>query len=123
MIKLVKLGRLAAGLSVVTIVILSVVPGNMRPHILGNDPAEHFVAYSITGSLLAVGYLSPMQLLASGVLLPVCAGLLELAQTWIPGRMPSAGEFTASAIGTWIGLLVMVVGRRAHERMFVVSYK
>jgi VanZ family protein len=121
MTKLVKFGRLGAGISVLTIVILSVVPGNMRPHILGNDPVEHFVAYSITGNLLAVGYLRPMQLLASGVLLPVCAGLLELAQTWIPGRMPSAGEFTVSAIGTWVGLLAVIVVRLARDRRLIVS--
>ena len=50
-----------------TIIVLSVMPGNMRPHVLGNDYYEHFAAYFITGGLLAIGYLRPMQLLSSGV--------------------------------------------------------
>ncbi len=123
MTKLVMLTRLGAWLAVLTIIVLSVVPGNMRPHALGNDYYEHFAAYFITGCLLAIGYLRPMQLLSSGVLLPICAGSLEFVQLWIPGRTASAGDFAISTIGAWIGLLLIVVVRRAHERTFVVSYK
>ena len=122
--KLVMLTRMAAGLAVLTIIVLSVVPGKMRPpHVLGNDYYDHFAAYFITGSLLAIGYLGPTQLLSSGVLLAICAGSLEFVQLWIPGRTASAGDFATSTIGAWIGLLVIVVVRRAHERKFVVSYK
>ena len=120
--KLVMLARMGAGLAVLTIIVLSVVPGNMRPHVLGNDYYEHFAAYFITGSLLAIGYLRPTQLLSSGVLLSICAGSLEFAQLWIPGRTASAGDFATSTIGAWIGLLVIVVVRRAHGT-FGVSYK
>ena len=123
MTKLVMLTRLGAWLAALTIIVLSVVPGNMRPHALGNDYFEHFAAYFITGCLLAIGYLRPMQLLSSGVLLPICAGSLEFVQLWIPGRTASAGDFAISTIGAWIGLLLIVVVRRAHERTFVVSYK
>lgn len=123
MTKLVMLTRLGAWLAVLTIIVLSVVPGNMRPHALGNDYYEHFAAYFITGCLFAIGYLRPMQLLSSGVLLPICAGSLEFVQLWIPGRTASAGDFAISTIGAWIGLLLIVVVRRAHERTFVVSCK
>ena len=123
MTKLVMLTRMGAGLAVLTIIVLSVVPGYMRPDVLGNDLAEHFAAYFITGSLLAVGYLRPVQLLLSGVLLAICGGSLEFVQLWIPGRTASAADFATSTIGAWIGLLVIVVVRRAHERKFVVSYK
>jgi len=117
------LTRMGAGLTVLTITLLSLVPGNMRPHILGNDYCEHFTAYFITGSLWAIGYLRPMQLLSSSVLLAICAGSLEFVQLWIPGRTANAAGFATSAIGAWIGLLVIVVVRRAHERKFIVSYK
>jgi VanZ family protein len=117
------LARMGAGLAVLAVIVLSVVPGNMRPHLLGNDYYEHFAAYFITGSLLAIGYLRPMQLLSSGVLLAMCAGSLEFAQLWIPGRTASIGEFATGTIGAWIGVLVIVVIRRAHERGIVVSYK
>jgi VanZ family protein len=121
--KLVMLTRKGAGLAVLTIVVLSVMPGRMRPHILGNDYYEHFVAYFVAGSLLAMGYLRPIQLLSSGILLAICAGSLEFVQLWIPGRTSSVGGFASASAGAWIGLLVMVVIRRAHERKFVVSYK
>ncbi len=123
MTKLVMLTRLGAWLAALTIIVLSVVPGNMRPHLLGNDHYEHFAAYFITGSLLAIGYLRPMQLLSSGVLLAICAASLEFVQLWIPGRTASAGGFATSTIGAWIGLLLIVAVRRAHERRIVASYK
>jgi hypothetical protein len=121
--KLVMLTRLGAGLAVLTIIVLSTVPGKIRPHMLGNDYFEHFTAYLITGSLWAIGCLRPMQLLSSGVLLATCAGSLEFVQLWIPGRNASARDFAASAIGAWIGLVIIVVVRRAHERKFIVSCK
>jgi VanZ family protein len=121
--KLVKLTRRAAGLTVLTIIVLSVMPGKMRPHILGNDYLEHFIAYFVAGGLMALGYLRPMQLLSSGILLAICAGSLEFIQLWIPGRTSSAGGFTSATVGAWIGLLVIVVVRRAHERKLAVSYK
>ena len=123
MAKLVMLTRKGAGLAVLTIVVLSVMPGRMRPHILGNDYYEHFVAYFVAGSLLAMGYWRPIQLLSSGILLAICAGSLEFVQLWIPGRTSSVGGFASATVGAWIGLLVMIVIRRAHERKFVVSYK
>ncbi len=123
MAKLVMLTRMGAGLTVLTIIVLSVIPGKMRPHILGNDYYEHFVAYFVAGSLLAMGYLRPIQLLSSGILLAICAGSLEFVQLWIPGRTSSVGGFASATVGAWIGLLVMVVVRRARERKFVVSYK
>jgi VanZ family protein len=114
---------MGARLAVLTVIVLSVVPGSLRPHVLGNDYYEHFAAYFVTGSLLAIGYLRPMQLLSSGVLLAICAASLEFVQSWIPGRTASAGGFATSAIGAWIGQLVIVVVRRAHERAFFVSSK
>ena len=64
-----------------------------------------------------------MQLLSSSVLLDICAGSLEFVQLWIQGRTASAGDFATSTIGAWIGLLIIVVVRRAHERKIIVSYK
>jgi VanZ family protein len=119
--RIVKLTRTGAWLAVVTIIVLSVVPGDMRPEILRSDYVEHFTAYLIAGGLFAAGY--QLSLLSSGALLALSAGALELVQLWIPGRIASAGDFAAGAIGAWIGLLVIVVVRRAYERMLVVSYK
>lgn len=109
---LVMLARMGAWLAALIIIVLSVVPGKMRPHVLGYDYAEHFVAYFVAGSLFACGYQSAKQLLSSGVLLAICAGSLEFVQLWIPGRNSSAGDFVASTLGAWIGLLAVIVVRR-----------
>ncbi len=121
MTRTVTLARTSAWLAVLIIVVLSVLPGNMRPHILGNDRAEHFAAYFIAGGLLTIGYLRPKQLLLSGTLLTLCAGSLEFVQLWIPGRLASVGDFAAGTLGVWIGLLIIVVVRWMRER--VVSRK
>jgi len=117
--KMAKLTRIGAWLAVMTIIALSVVPGDMRPDIFGIDYAEHFAAYFIAGGLFAAGY--QLSVLSSGALLAISAGSLEFVQLWIPGRFASAGDFAAGAIGAWLGLLVIVAIRRAYERRFVVS--
>ena len=43
--------------------------------------------------------------------------IAELARSTLPG------DFATSTIGAWIGLLVIVVVRRARDGTFVVSYK
>jgi VanZ family protein len=119
--KLVMLARKAAWLAVLTIIVLSVVPGKMRPHVLGNDVAEHFLAYFTTASLFAIGYQGSSHLLSSGILLAASAGLLELAQLWIPGRTADIGEFAASMLAAWLGLVVVAVVRLTRERLVVLS--
>jgi len=119
--KLVMLARTAAWLAVLTIIVLSVVPGKMRPHVLGNDVAEHFLAYFTTASLFATGYQGSSHLLSSGVLLAASAGLLELVQLWVPGRNADVREFAASMLAAWLGLVVVGAVRLARERAIVVS--
>jgi VanZ family protein len=121
MTKITRLARIGTGLTALMIVFLSIVP--MRPHLLGNDYYEHLIAYFVTGSLFAVGYPRPVQLLSGAVLFAVCAGSLELAQWWIPSRTSSVGGFVSATIGAWIGLVITVLVRRVHERKFIVSYK
>jgi VanZ family protein len=115
MTKLLMFSRMGAWLAVQTIIVLSLVPGNMRPHAFGNSYYEHFAAYFITGCLLATGYLRTLQLLSSGVLLATCAGSLELVQLLIPGRTAKIGDFAIGTIGACIGLLVIGVLRRRRS--------
>lgn len=121
--KLILLARVGAGLVALSIVILSLVPGSMRPHILRNDHLEHFVAYLAVASLWAVGNRRSGRLLASGLLLAACAGLLEVAQLWIPGRTASIVDFASSAIGGSVGLLLAIGARRAYDFAFIISYE
>ncbi len=97
--------RANAWLAVLAIMVLSMVPGDLRPHVMGNSYYEHFTAYFITASLLTVGYPRPMQLLANWALLTACAGMLEVIQFSIPGRTASVSDFAMGTIGAWIGVV------------------
>lgn len=125
--KLVLPARLAAWLAVLTIIILSVVPGTVRPHVLGNDSAEHFVAYFTAGGLFAIGHQLAVgdqrsqRLRSSGILLATCAGFLEFIQLWIPGRTASISDFGVSTIAAWIGLLAVVLIGLTRKRILIVS--
>jgi VanZ family protein len=107
--------RANAWLAILIIIILSVVPGNLRPHVMGSSDYEHFTAYFITGSLLAIGYSRPVQLLAIVAMLATSAGALEVLQFSIPGRTASVGDFAAGTIGAWIGVLVVVLVRWVRD--------
>jgi hypothetical protein len=113
--------RVAAWLAVLTIIVLSVVPGNLRPHVLCNDYFEHLAAYFIAGGLLAVGFPSPMQQLASWSLLATCAGVLELLQRSIPDRTASIGEFVTGVFGAGLGIMAIFVIRQALGRTSALS--
>jgi len=108
--------RVGAWLAVLTIMVLSVVPGNLRPHVLGNDYFEHLAAYFIAGSLLAIGFPRPMQQLASWTLLATCSGVLELVQRSIPDRTASIGEFAIGVFGAGLGIMAIFVIRRVLGR-------
>lgn len=103
--KLVMLTRIGARLAVLTIVVLSAVPGKIRSRILGDDYCEHF--RSVSGRLLATGYLRPCR---------CCRAACSPYARLIGGHsiVESAGS-QAPAVGAWIGLLIMIVVRRAHD--------
>jgi hypothetical protein len=96
--------RVAGWLAVLAIVVVSVVPGRLRPDILGEKHIEHLAAYLGAAILLAAGYPRRLQFILIGILLSVCSGVLEIVQLWVPGRSSSAADFAASSLGAWIGV-------------------
>lgn len=115
--------RCGACLAVAVTFVLSVVPGSLRPHVLGNEYYEHFAAYVITGGLLAIVLSGRRRLLWSGGLLILGAGLLEIVQLWIPGRTANPLDFVASAFGVataftvaWTAIWVKARTRPAARR-------
>jgi hypothetical protein len=98
--------RAVAWLAVVTIILLSVVPGDIRPNMMASQDYEHFSAYLVTGCLFAMGYSSSVQVMISGSMLSVLAGTLEIAQLWIPGRSSKASDAMVGMLGAWVGLCV-----------------
>ena len=105
--------RLCAWLALLIIIVLSVVPGSMRPSVVASDYYEHFTAYFIAGGLLATGYSRLKQMLLSAIMLSLCGGTLEIIQLWIVDRTASAGEFAASACGAWTAFFFAYVVKGA----------
>jgi VanZ family protein len=87
-----------------SIVIISVVPGNLRPRVLSSSYEEHCLAYMVVGCLLGVGCPTFRQRLVLGCMLAIASGSLEIAQLFITGRTASVADFAASVLGAWVGL-------------------
>jgi hypothetical protein len=98
---------MAGWLSVLAIIVLSVLPGQARPEILGEKHLEHLAAYFGAAMLLSAGYPRRSQLMLIGVLLSLCSGILEIVQLGIIGRSSSVADFAVSSLGAWIGVAII----------------
>jgi len=108
--------RASVWLAVAALAVLSLVPGEIRPHVLATGRLEHFVAYGLTGSLAAVGYARVSTRLWWWLALTMLAGAFEVIQNFIPGRSPSPFDALASSAGLAVGLLL--ASWVASERYF-----
>jgi hypothetical protein len=100
--------KLVGWLAILTIAVLSLVPGEIRPHTLSVSQLEHVIAYAITGALLAVGYpiLTQRVLIVAG--LTCYAGILEIIQLWVPGRTSKIIDLVAGSSGALAGVLLVL---------------
>jgi VanZ family protein len=102
---LLRLGALA---SMTAITILSLVPGQLRPHVMESGRLEHFAAYCVTGFLMSsgsrrlAGWRAP-------IFLSAASAFFEVAQLFIPGRSGGLGDFFASSLGALAGTALAVL--------------
>jgi len=101
--------------------VLSLVPGRFRPHVLPSNYEEHFIAYVVVGCLLGMSYPAPRQRLILGIVLAVCAASLEAAQHFVAGRTPGVNDLMASSLGAWTGLLLSIPAQRLLDRISRVA--
>jgi VanZ family protein len=82
-------------------------------------PLEHFVVYAGVAAIAVAGYGPSRGRVRIIGALCVYAGILEYVRHFSPGRHPSIGKFTGSALGVLCGGLAMVLLWRrlsAHPR-------
>lgn len=100
--------KLGGWLAILTIAVLSLVPGEIRPHTLSISQLEHVIAYAITGALLAAGYPILSQRIIIVVGLTCYAGILEIIQLWVPGRTSKVIDLVAGSSGALAGVLLVI---------------
>jgi hypothetical protein len=107
----------AMGLAcIVAVIVLSLLPGNERPHtglswqIAGQ--LEHVVAYFGTAAFLAIGFRTMKNRALTFSLLVGLAAVLEITQRLIPGRHSQFVDLVASSLGAGLGILAVVLMER-----------
>ena len=98
----------------IAIVVLSVVPGDLRPETELPHYLEHFLIFFITGVAFGLGYGRNLGLLAS--LLFLFAGLVEIAQLFQAGRHARINDFLVDTFALWVGLIGVSLGNTFLER-------
>ena len=83
-----RLAALAGWLGIVVIAVLSLVPGDYRPHTFLPGPAEHVLAYALTGIALAIGYPQASHRVLWFLALSAAGALFEVLQIWTPAARP-----------------------------------
>jgi hypothetical protein len=103
-VRLVTFARAGFLLGVLIIVLLSLVPGELRPHTGASGHVEHFGAYAATAFLAAQGLRLRGHIICA-VGLAALSAAVEIAQMLIPGRNGEFAGFFYSTLGAWLGLL------------------
>jgi hypothetical protein len=104
-------GRVAAWIGILAILILSVVPAADRPVTGAGQSLEHLGAFAMFGGAFAVGYrLSLMRLILLAVLF--CAAI-EMLQIPLPSRHARVSDFLVDAAGACLAALCVFAVRKA----------
>ena len=120
MTRLTFIARTAGFCGIVAIIIPSLVPGYERPHTGLSGHIEHFIAYGLTASALALGFrsLSFRFEMAGG--LALLAGLMEVLQKFVPGRHSALSDAIASSFG---GLAGLALGGILYELLILIDQR
>lgn len=104
-----------SGLGWLAIVVLSVIPGSIRPHSGAGGYYEHFTAYFIVVAIGCLALRTGAGRIGIGILLTLTAGILEIVQLVIPGRNAELSGFTSASLGTWgaIALVSVILGAKS----------
>ena len=98
--------RIAGWFLAAAIVVLSLVPADLRPETDLPHNVEHFGIFCATGLAFAVGYNLRRDLLAA--LLVAFAAGVEIAQLFAPGRHSRLSDFVVDALALLMGVFVVL---------------
>ncbi|UEM03258.1 VanZ family protein [Skermanella rosea] len=113
--------RVAATSAAIVITAASLSPRSPAIGTGFGDKLDHLVAYSVLSLLVALGWSGRA---APGMIVGAAigfGGLLELLQTFSPGRQPDWADVAVNSLGALIGLAVAVLVRRMVTAFFRAS--
>ncbi len=97
-----RLFRATGLICLATVVVLSVLPGAERPHILASGNTEHFIAYA--GTAFFASSLPRLDGWRTLLLLSSASLAFEGVQLFIPGRSAGLDNWLASTTGALVGI-------------------
>jgi VanZ family protein len=101
----------------VALIVLSLLPGNERPHTGSPGQLEHIVAYFGTAVFLALGFRTISSRIVAVALLVGAAAVLEMIQRLIPGRHSQLIDWFASSLGAGVGVLAVALMERLQQTL------
>lgn len=107
--------RVAAWILAIAIIVLSIVPSDLRPETDLPHHLEHFLIFFITGIAFRLGYRSNLGLL--GAFLFLFAGLVEIAQLFQSSRHARISDFLIDTLAVWIGLITVSLSNEFWKRL------
>jgi VanZ family protein len=102
--------RAIAWLLAITVVVLSVVPARLRPVTAAPHDIEHALIFLLTG--LAFGFAYQHRRALQLVGLTVFAGMVEVAQIWVPTRHARLSDFLVDSVACFVGVGISMVAAR-----------
>ncbi len=96
--------QIMAWVCVLAIGVLSLVKPSLRPVTIVPHNMEHLAIFAATGIAAGLGY--PARPLRNMVLLVIFAGIVELAQLFVPGRHARVIDFVVDALSACVGALL-----------------
>ncbi len=107
--KTAKTFRVIFFLYVVSVVILSVKPGQTGPDIKNIDKVGHFCAYCLMGVLSLMAFVRRWVRVSALLCSVVLGYILEWVQSFIPGRDFSYADGAVNTVGVVSGVLVFLL--------------
>jgi VanZ family protein len=104
----------AAWSAVLAIVVLTVVPPNLRPTTDAPHDVEHAAAFLIAGILFGWAYAGRERILSIGAV--VFCAIIEFLQFYIPGRHARWVDFAVDAVAAVVGIFAGAFGSLALEK-------
>jgi VanZ family protein len=106
MTRLKSLMRLAGWIGFALILVISLLPGNERPHTGAPGRVEHFAAYLMTAAAYGYGCSLLRERLTWLAFLSAASALFEVIQLVIPGRNGQVIDWAASSLGACVGTVL-----------------